>query len=629
MKPAEYATGHYLQETLQLHIPEYQRPYSWDLERHADLWRDVMSQYRRPQEGVVKRHFMGALIVEPSSASVPSGVTAFNVIDGQQRLLTMLVLLAAIRDQIAHSTSGVVTKDDELAFVKPKFANPVRRVIPKKQDESALGAALTGDFVSEIPDSLYAHRLVQAYRFFRYQLWLGETATTKSGASIPPTPKKDKNAPPLGSYGPWGRPASGQSAFDLPRFDAIVTNELTLLELQVDATDEEAGVIFETMNAKNTPLAQFDLVRNSIFVRMPNRKDAFYKADFEPIEELLASVTYASKRDSGPEQFLYEYLLSIGEDKVNKASLHRRWLNRVIGDQGYQVNDATELGFETKYAIPLVANAWLYPIAVGSKQSVSRPDGTKVLVSDEQYARIAEIMTMSGGPAVPIILKALYDRERDNLSDPELLEILEDIQSFMVRHVLADEGLNLLRSVFASVARNMPDPLTVAGLRAALQTAGWKTDAEVLAVAKTVDTKKLKSAVFPILRGIESYLCGPGGSAHPLPYGNQQNQFTIEHIYPQTPNIGASWTNDLQLWKVQKEEIDARRYVLGNLTAVTGFDNKKNGKKPFGQKKQLVAQTASLKLHDSFKILNKWTPADIDARTELLVRAALSRWLRN
>ncbi len=628
MKPAEYATGHYLQETLQLHIPEYQRPYSWDIDRHADLWRDVMSQYRRPQVGAIKRHFMGALIVEPSSATVPSGVTAFNVIDGQQRLLTLLVVLSAIRDQIAHVGGYPVPKDDELAFVKPKFASPVRRVVPKKQDEKALDAILTGTFVTEISEPIFGDRLVQAYRFFRYQLWLGETATSKSGASTPPKPAKDKNAPPRGSFAPWGQAASGSAAYDLPRLDAIVTNELTLLELQIDSTDEEAGVIFETMNAKNTPLAQFDLVRNSMFVRMPSLKDSFYAREFEPVEGLLASVTYASKRDSGPEQFLYEYLISVGEDKVNKATLHRRWLNRVIGDLGYQVTPTTESQFEAEYAKPLVRNAWLYPIAVGNKQSVALPDGSTIAVSNDQYARITEIMAMSGGPAVPLILKALYDREKGHLTNADLLTILLDLQSYMVRHVLAGEGLNLLRSTFAAVARVLPDPLTVAGLRTALQAAGWKTDSEVFAVVKTVDTKSLRSAVFPILRGIEYHLSGPGGSAHPLPYGSQQSQFTIEHIYPQTTNIGNLWLNDLQMWKVKKDDMDARRYVLGNLTAVTGFDNKKNGKKPFGQKKQLLAQTASLKLHDSFKRLNKWTPPDIDSRTTLLAQAALARWPR-
>lgn len=629
MKPAEYATGHYLQETLQLRIPEYQRPYSWDIERHADLWRDVLSQYRRPRGGTVKRHFMGALIVEPSPADVPSGVTVFNVIDGQQRLLTLLVVLAAIRDQIAHLGGQSVSSDDELAYVKPKFTSPVRRVVPKKQDEQALDAILKGKLVSEILDSVFGDRLTQAYRFFRYQLWLGESATSKSGASTPPKPAKDRNAPPRGSFAPWGQAAFGSAAFDLPRLHSIVTTELTLLELQIDSADEEAGVIFETMNAKNTPLAQFDLVRNSMFVRMPNLKDAFYAKEFEPVEELLANVTYSSKRDSGPEQFLYEYLISVGEDKVNKATLHRRWLNRVIGDLGYQVTQATESQFEVKYAKPLVANAWLYPIAVGNKQSVTLPDGSMISVSSDQYARITEIMAMSGGPAVPIVLKALYDNEEGHLTNADLLEVLLDLQSYMVRHVLADEGLNLLRSAFAGVARSLPDPITVEALRTELRRAGWKSDDEVLAVVHTVDTKNLRSAVFPLLRGIEYHLSGPGGSAHPLPYGNQQSQFTIEHIYPQSTNVGNLWMNDLQTWKVEKEEMDARRYVLGNLTAVTGFDNKKNGKKPFGQKKQLVAQTASLKLHDSFKERDKWGPADIDARTNILARAALARWPRN
>ncbi len=539
--------------------------------------------------------------------------------------MTLLVLLSAIRDQIAHSNSLLVDPDNDQALIKPKYADPIARVVPKLQDRPALVAILEGKFVAGIPDNLYEHRLAQAYRFYRYQLWLGESALAKSGASTPPRPARDKSAPAQGSYLPWGQPASTTTSFDLPLLDSIVTNELSLLELQIENSDEEAGVIFETMNAKNTPLAQFDLVRNSMFVRMPTRKDSFYREQFEPVEALLATVTYSSKRDSGPEQFLYEFLISLGEDKINKATLHRRWLNRVIDDLGYQITPATETTFEAEYAQPLVANAWLYPIAVGNRQLVSPPHHTATKVSDSTFARINEIMAISGGPAVPLVLKALYDRQRGLLSEAEFVEAVDCIQSFMVRHILAGERLSLLRSEFAGVARALSSPMSLSELRIALLHAGWMPDSAVLDAVDSLDTKSLRSAIFPILRGIERQLSGIG--AHVLPYGNQQSQFTIEHIYPQAANIGA-WTSDLKLWKTKREDMDSRRYVLGNLTAVTGFDNKKNGKKPFGQKKQLIAQTAPLKLHDSFKTLNKWTPVEIDERTQTLAKAALLRWPR-
>lgn len=625
MQPTQYKAGYYLRGTVQLHVPQYQRPYSWGEDRHADLWRDVLSQYRRAVATPTQSHFMGALIVE-QAASLPGGVQSFNVVDGQQRLLTLAVLVSAIRDHIAFQGASLVPKDNELSLIKPTYAPAVVRFVPKAQDSAALAAILEGGFVDSIDDSLFGHPLAGAYRFFRYQIWLGENANSKSGATTPPKPAQGANALPRGSFDPWGQAASGNKSFDLVRLDAILATELSLLELQIDANDEEAGVIFETMNAKQTPLAQFDLVRNSLFVRMPSKKSTFYASEFAPVEKLLAGVTYSAKRAQGSEQFLYEYLISVGVDGVNKQNLHRRWLNRVIEDIGYQVTPSAEIDFESRHASPLVENAWLYPLAVGQESSVHPPGKSAISLSKVVHSTIAEIMAMSGGPAVPLLLKALHDRQNGHLTDAELAQCVDDVQSYMVRHVLSGLGLNIFRGLFTGIAEKLTSPLSLADLRAELYSAGWKSDSEVLTAVMSVDLKGLEKAIFPILRGIERQLSGV--SAHPMsPYGRGSSEWQVEHIFPQTANIGA-WTKDLQQWNVTREDMDSRRYTLGNLTAVTGFDNKKNGKRPFGQKKKLVADTASLKLHDSFKSLNTWKPSQIDSRTAMLAQAALLRWPR-
>jgi hypothetical protein len=630
MKPAEYPTGHYLEDTLQLHVPSYQRPYSWEDDRLVDLWRDVANQYRNVgKQGVARSHFMGAVILERNDAHSTTGVTAVTVIDGQQRLVTMLVLLAAIRDQIHRNSKKRIIAKNDLLLVKPKFGNAAPRVIPKQQDSDALTAILRGDFVDAIDDSQFDHPLAQAYRFFRYQIWLGRETVVHHTLNLPPRPQRGKSAPPRGSYEPWGKGATGRKALDLPKLHTVVTSSLVLLELMLETTDEEAGVIFETMNAKSTPLRQFDLLRNSIFVRMPKSKETYYDEVWQHVEATLNKVSYTALRDKPQDQFFYEYVIGTGGAGVSKDSLHRRWLSGVIEDLGYAVTAKSEKSFQAKYVDPLAKAAFLYPLSVGQKKSVkSYPGGTAVVVTDEQHAIIGEIMAMSGGPVVPVILRALFDRANGDLSDKDVRSILADLQSYLVRLVLADEDFSPLRATMMVVASKLPSPMTVSSLRDALREADWKTDAEVLAVVKEMDTSSWSSsALFPILRGIERQMSGI--SAHPMPFGNKPNHFSIEHIYPQTNNIGPKWEADLNKWKVSRDEIDARRHVLGNLTAVTGYDNRRNGKKRLSEKQTLIAATANLKLHDSFVKAPNWTPALIDARSETLAKGALARWSRH
>lgn len=138
MKPAEYPAGHYLEDTIQLSVPSYQRPYSWETDRLVDLWRDVANQYRaQGKPGSGKSHFMGALILERDDANPSTGITAVTVIDGQQRLLTMLVLLAAIRDHIHYQGAKKVLARNDLIDIKPKFGKKTPRVRAKVQDRSS------------------------------------------------------------------------------------------------------------------------------------------------------------------------------------------------------------------------------------------------------------------------------------------------------------------------------------------------------------------------------------------------------------------------------------------------------------------------------------------------------------
>jgi len=71
---------------LQLVIPPYQRPYAWEREQIDDLWDDIMSSL---DDG----HFMGSLVLNAEDPERP------QVIDGQQRLTTLLLLTRIIQDR--------------------------------------------------------------------------------------------------------------------------------------------------------------------------------------------------------------------------------------------------------------------------------------------------------------------------------------------------------------------------------------------------------------------------------------------------------------------------------------------------------------------------------------------------
>lgn len=82
-------------EEQQFRIPPYQRPYSWTFEQVDDLWSDLL-------DNAHSGHFLGSIVMSTEELERPL------VIDGQQRLTTLMLLLAALRDECF---SRQMTKD--------------------------------------------------------------------------------------------------------------------------------------------------------------------------------------------------------------------------------------------------------------------------------------------------------------------------------------------------------------------------------------------------------------------------------------------------------------------------------------------------------------------------------------
>ena len=80
-------------------VPLFQRPYTWSERQWRILWDDIVAFYGNEETDPKSTHFMGAIVTMPAR-SVPVGVTKFLLIDGQQRLTTVAILLASIRDDL-------------------------------------------------------------------------------------------------------------------------------------------------------------------------------------------------------------------------------------------------------------------------------------------------------------------------------------------------------------------------------------------------------------------------------------------------------------------------------------------------------------------------------------------------
>ena len=85
-----------LDSTIQYQIPLFQRPYSWEKKNWQTLWDDLISIYN---DKVEDSYFLGSIVTQ-SLPGIPGSISPFLVIDGQQRLTTLTILLALLRNRL-------------------------------------------------------------------------------------------------------------------------------------------------------------------------------------------------------------------------------------------------------------------------------------------------------------------------------------------------------------------------------------------------------------------------------------------------------------------------------------------------------------------------------------------------
>jgi hypothetical protein len=227
-------------------IPLYQRQYSWrEYPQIGLLWEDIERAVKRIEvdRSSLIPHFMGAIVISQVK-TFGKQVQAFEVIDGQQRLTTFQLLLAALRDVAeSHGSSyareigkyllneGVMEKEEERYKLWPSITD--RRIFVKFLDSTT---DLTGVAGLAENDELVGKASTAAYEAFRRRI--------------------DIHVNVGGTY--------QESRLEI-LFEALKSG-LAVVSIELEGGDDPQ-TIFETLNSRGMPLSPADLLRNFIFQR--------------------------------------------------------------------------------------------------------------------------------------------------------------------------------------------------------------------------------------------------------------------------------------------------------------------------------------------------------------------------
>lgn len=222
MKAEERTIGNILTEQIQYEIPAYQRPYSWEKENVQQLLEDVWEAYTADDP----EYFIGSLITIERERD-----QSYEVVDGQQRLTTLSLILAALRDRIGD------------AAVKAELN---KRLLPQN--------VFTGE--AETP-RLTLRQKDQS--FFRRHVLEGKPVPADEVARLdPPQRHLAENLRTVADF------CAEREEHALRLFANYMLQKVWVVLVRTESW-QSAYRLFNVLNARGMPLSNADLIKNLLF----------------------------------------------------------------------------------------------------------------------------------------------------------------------------------------------------------------------------------------------------------------------------------------------------------------------------------------------------------------------------
>lgn len=528
-------------------IPLFQRRYEWTRVNWEALWQDLLERYEAASDPS-QSHFMGAIVTMPYLA-VPVGVAKHLVIDGQQRLITFAVLLCAVRDKLS-AEAPQRTKIQGFYLTNHGCAGlDYFKLLPTQDDREGFIALVRSEQIrTEWP-------MHAAYRFFAQKIENGDTD---------------------------GNPIDALRLLD--------TTERKFMVVNINLTDtEDPYLIFESLNAKGSPLTQADLVRNYFLMRISiTAQDSVYQQLWLPMERRLGD---------NLTEFIRHYLMRTG-DEVLKDDIYLQLKRRMQERSQAEIrSDLEEMNRVSVHYLRLI-----------NPREESDPDVQTAL---------SQLIKWDVTTSYPLVLK-LYDAyESNTVPKEDFCQCLKNIESFVVRRWVCNVPTNQLKRIFLQAAKAFTETNTLAWLRDSLSAGSsgrrWPSDEEFNKGWMDYKVYSNPRRCKFILEALER----DHGHKEPA----SLDDATIEHVMPQT--ITSDWLSVLSSDGDPNTAHESLVDTIGNLT-LTGY-NPELSNMAFDEKKKIYVMS-NYSLNGYFSDCDIWDINQIRQRGGKLWERARELW---
>lgn len=582
----EYTLYRIFTERAQFGIPYFQRPYKWKNANIERFENDLISVVDIEGES----HFLGAIIMFERYTSIGLP-TSYQIIDGQQRITTCFLALAALaKTYLDHGFDADAANLYNSSLIIPALQAgiPNSKLISCKDDRASLNAVF---------DDLNSVSLTHI---------VGNNVFRKLGSSTEKSGQVWKNYVALHRFfsrlfDEQEKQEEGGGKRMIDSLYAGLMNHMTVVWIVVkDPTD--GPKIFNSLNSKQEPMTIGDLVRNEVFSKISSEDDSVVEMTdvnyWRPFYRKFIQGD-AVRGDRVFEQYFFPFALTL------KSSVKKDGAFNYLRDRWAQEDDPTIIIAELSEYQDIYLD-----LCTGTQYTT----GASASVS----ALLGNLYRMKAPNSIyPFVFHVVKAAQRSEIDMGVAEDMLQTVESFLVRRSVCGYEPTGLHAVFKSLWSDCGEEHTTERMSQEIRkhaTVAWPGDDEFGAAIVSRPLYRAKITSY-LLEEWNTHLGGDRVSVD----GKQ-----VEHVLPVKPKSGSQWHED---WAEDQQK--EKRDCLANLLPISQSLNSSIQNAEYAVKRDRYLQDSALKAAREFaQTYDTWTPTSFDTRAATLKTWALNRWDR-
>lgn len=383
-------------------IPIYQRTYSWQIAQCNKLFNDIL---RISKDGSSPGHFIGSVVYFQESIHTVSDVPKLLVIDGQQRLTTISIMIAALAEFVRDNQVDIDTNFTKLQnyyLLNAEEEGELRyKLLLTRRDKDSLiniikGVPLGNDASLRVADN---------FKFFKEKI-------------------------------------NAENAVDI--YNGIM--RLFIVDVALEKDKDNPQLIFESLNSTGLDLSQADLIRNYILMGQEIKlQTELYEKYWYPMEQ-----SYGNEYTASFDWFMRDYL------SVKTGTIPR--IDRVYDSFKTYASSSKAPDTITEVVQDIYKFSGYYVNMVLHKE----PDA-------ELQKGFKNISKLKVDVCYPFLLPVYNDYETGTITNDEFKQIISLVENYVFRRAICGIPTNSMNKTFATIYKAIQKTDYFEGVKAAFQ----------------------------------------------------------------------------------------------------------------------------------------------------------------